>query len=76
MSDFSEWIETHKCGAAEPCWKQPDADNGICANCGKPWPQCVSDDGLACLYLAGDMLHGEDLDLLFAEIKRRGLDGE
>ena len=45
-----------------------------CARCVKPWPQCISDDGLACLFASGDMLGDKECELLFAEVVRRGHD--
>lgn len=57
----------------EPCWQQPDNDSGLCANCQKPWPQCFTDEGLDFLFMSGDMLDSEDIELLEAEIQRREL---
>lgn len=58
----------------EPCWKSANGEN--CANCGKPWPQCMSEAGLRFLLANADMLTKNELSLLEAEFLVRGLTWE
>lgn len=66
------WIQDHDCHAPGNCW-HPDEDGWNCANCKARWPQCVSQDSLACMFVQHDTLTADEYGAVLDEIIRRGL---